>query len=366
MAEALCGPSNPLQNFQKHTSVDRTLQQDRTVLRKSPAQGFRTSSPFTGSLDAEFQAFQAPQALHASQTRLLPPPLNEATFPAQPQHAPQFVAPSQQNLPSWASDFQRLNIASPAPPASSFQSRASGRFNNAPDSWHQDFKAQNDVLSQHRLQASSPSFGTTWQPPFQSQLYMGDMINYAPPMQQQQQPDQVAEQHLGFDETAFERAFDAAKASVEESESKGKGKERASDNVEPKFNMSFACTDPGDVIGEYDFDQHASMLGLDTQRAEVMEQKPGPPLAREDLGVHSDLPPEELPRIGSDTIPAQNDLSPEAESDELSRTAGQLLDSLKDEQSPKFQQSSFLGLMRQLRDKEVRIEGDKMVSVSTS
>jgi hypothetical protein len=38
MADALCGPSNALQNFQKHTSVDRTLQQDRLVGRHSPAQ----------------------------------------------------------------------------------------------------------------------------------------------------------------------------------------------------------------------------------------------------------------------------------------------------------------------------------------
>lgn len=38
MADALCGPSTALQNFQKHTSVDRTLQQDRLVGRHSPAQ----------------------------------------------------------------------------------------------------------------------------------------------------------------------------------------------------------------------------------------------------------------------------------------------------------------------------------------
>lgn len=38
MADALCGPSNALQNFQKQTSVDRTLQQDRLVGRHSPAQ----------------------------------------------------------------------------------------------------------------------------------------------------------------------------------------------------------------------------------------------------------------------------------------------------------------------------------------
>lgn len=38
MADALCGPSNALQNFQKHTSVDRTLQQDRLTSRQSPVQ----------------------------------------------------------------------------------------------------------------------------------------------------------------------------------------------------------------------------------------------------------------------------------------------------------------------------------------
>jgi hypothetical protein len=38
MADALCGPSNALQSFQKHTTVDRTLQQDRLVGRHSSSQ----------------------------------------------------------------------------------------------------------------------------------------------------------------------------------------------------------------------------------------------------------------------------------------------------------------------------------------
>jgi hypothetical protein len=38
MTEALCGPSNPLQNFRKHTAVDRTLQQDRVAQRASTSQ----------------------------------------------------------------------------------------------------------------------------------------------------------------------------------------------------------------------------------------------------------------------------------------------------------------------------------------
>ena len=45
----------------------------------------------------------------------------------------------------------------------------------------------------------------------------------------------------------------------------------------------------------------------------------------------------------------------------LARTAGQLLNSVRDDQSQKFQESNFLALMRQLRDREVRVEGDKIV-----
>jgi peroxin-5 len=47
--------------------------------------------------------------------------------------------------------------------------------------------------------------------------------------------------------------------------------------------------------------------------------------------------------------------------DELARAAGSLIQAVQNEQNPKFQNSAFLGLMRQLRDGEVTVEGDKMV-----
>lgn len=49
------------------------------------------------------------------------------------------------------------------------------------------------------------------------------------------------------------------------------------------------------------------------------------------------------------------------EADELARTAGLLLEHVKHEQDPKFQKSAFLGLMKQLRDGEVIVDGNKMV-----
>lgn len=57
------------------------------------------------------------------------------------------------------------------------------------------------------------------------------------------------------------------------------------------------------------------------------------------------------------------------DSDELSRAAGALIEAVRTEENPKFANSAFLGLMKQLRDKEVVIEGDQMVpndGVSTS
>ncbi|KAG6837504.1 hypothetical protein H0H93_008429 [Arthromyces matolae] len=49
------------------------------------------------------------------------------------------------------------------------------------------------------------------------------------------------------------------------------------------------------------------------------------------------------------------------DSDDLARTAGMLLDNVKNEQNPKFQNSQFLNLMRQLRDRDIIVEGNQMV-----
>ena len=47
--------------------------------------------------------------------------------------------------------------------------------------------------------------------------------------------------------------------------------------------------------------------------------------------------------------------------DELARTAAVLLENVKDETNPKFQNSQFLGLMKQLRDGQMVVEGNQMV-----
>ncbi|KAG6867862.1 hypothetical protein C0993_010088 [Termitomyces sp. T159_Od127] len=49
------------------------------------------------------------------------------------------------------------------------------------------------------------------------------------------------------------------------------------------------------------------------------------------------------------------------DNDDLARTAGLLLENVRNEQNPKFQNSQFLNLMRKLRDRDIIVEGNQMV-----
>ena len=53
------------------------------------------------------------------------------------------------------------------------------------------------------------------------------------------------------------------------------------------------------------------------------------------------------------------------EQDSLARTAGQLVEALREEQNPKFKNSEFMGLMRSLADKTSVVEGSDIVSASS-
>jgi hypothetical protein len=133
----------------------------------------------------------------------------------------------------------------------------------------------------------------------------------APPQQQQMQP---AAQADAFDEEAFARAFDQAAES-----------ELAAQLSE------------GAALSQEIQDSSHEHLG-------------------QDLGE----------RIGADAVHHPDDadyqpMTPQQENDDLAKTAGQLLNSVKDNHSEKFQNSVFLQLMRQLRDKEVVVEGDKIL-----
>ncbi|KAF2151960.1 hypothetical protein K461DRAFT_279484 [Myriangium duriaei CBS 260.36] len=205
MADAYCGPSNALQNFQKHSSVDRTLQQDRLTSRRSPLENFRSADPNARVLDPEFEAFQASQ----------PSPLPFAEPTGLPFHQslnqrgkqPAFGgAPAAVN---WAADFQRLNI-SPVPQQQQ-HTPPSSQFRNSPA----------PQLSQSNTGFSQLQYAPVTQPMrFQGQYggYGGfgmsgqGMMQRDMPMQEARAPMAAPE----FDDEAFARAFDAAAASMED------------------------------------------------------------------------------------------------------------------------------------------------------
>lgn len=332
MAESMCGPSNALQNFQKHSGVDRTLQQDRLVSRQSPAQvrsviicqtlaanipqGFRSSpGPNAGLLDPEFEAFQAgnlplnPSFQHNGFSHAHPPP--------QSFHQ---AGPS-----AWASDFQRMNISSPLPQfqQQSFVPQAQQRHDTG--GWHQDFARQQSQTGEQSMEQTTSHTPLPFQ--YAGGMNIGSRFigGLATPLseassQQQKQPVEV------FDDEAFARAFDEA-----------------------------AQTEQMDVNQNTNQEQR-SETGQDVMLDETAERF----MSEEaDQGVLFDQE-----RIGADAIhdPYSAEGREEQEDpDALSRTAGKLLNSVQHNQSSKFQNSQFLNLMRQFRDKQAVVEGDKVV-----
>jgi hypothetical protein len=330
MSDAACGPSNSLQQFKQQTQVDRTLQQDRLTGRQHPAQGFRSIDPNAGLLDPEFEAFQAG----------LPPPDFQSYQPhhqGPPPFQQAFPEPSQG--PSWAGDFQRMSIASP-PPMQQHQHYVGPSTSN----WAQDFRS-NVAQSAPRAQNSSPS-------PFAFQqrarygMGGGFQSNFAQPAYapavQSKGKEAVTEQ---FDEAAFERAFDMAKedmmvdettTSVFESASVQQRDEAASLVKESQMSQESHQLNQNDLLDN----QHDLHQGLDIGLDMNSQYFPDETLAQEQK---------------------DSDQNTRDDDDALAATAQELLEKVEHNQTDKFRNSQFLGLMRKLRDREVKVEGDKMV-----
>ena len=271
-------------------------------------QGFRSAGPSAGNFDPEFAAFQAgqlPQQFEGQQ--LTPGGFHAHQRMNQKQAQP---GPSQ-----WGNDFQNMHISTQP----MHQQHQGIPQQDGGAAWHQEFQQAQGMgvanaqmyghstpverLAGIQAQPFGMGMGGAYQSPMMKMRSQG-MYNTPPPMQQEQKQSQTAVE--AFDEEAFARAFDQG-AAAELSES-------------------------AQLSQEIQDDAPDSHQGLDE-------------------------------RIGADAIHHPDEgnyepMTPAQESDDLARTAGQLLNSVKDNDSDKFQNSVFLQLMRQLRDKEVVVEGD--------
>ncbi|KAA8649215.1 hypothetical protein EYZ11_003759 [Aspergillus tanneri] len=310
MSDSLCGPSNALQNLQKHASADRTLQQDRLVSRQPSSQGFRSQSLNQGILDHEFAAFE-------SNTVDTPVPnLQHAAIPFSARSSHHAIRSFAENQ-NWATDFQRLQISGPSHTIYQHRGPLAASASAVPQQgWQNEFlkqQQQPDPTPQWHQQGLHPAFAS-------SHSFHAASVNAHPIAQEATSNQQPATQV--FDESAFEAAFEQAKADM----------------------MSQDIGSTQDTIEE----SSDNTIQLDTSAV----AEPG-----------------ETIRIGSDTIPQTNKSDTQAHNnnaDELARTAGHLLQSVSHDQSQKFKESNFLALMRRIRDREVHVEGDEFREVSTS
>ena len=301
---------------------------------------------------------------------------------------PESFVPSldQQPLPAWASDFQKLNIndvgSSPLP-SSSFRHEAPLQRTVQGD-WHQEWQAKQAQKGQGgsggvRLptslaQAQSTFRGMGWQqhPHLGSRFGVPVPGTQLSPIAQQKQAEQNGE--TMFNEEAFERAFEAA--TLEVSKSEAEFVRQAPQNGHATVDVSSHSK----VSNTTDFDFDAFLRNRDEEAMEDFNVHDPLHNAHQnllddfdfdsflsgyppDFGLHDKLS-SKTARMDHQPEQQRGNLSSNQDADELSRTAGELLEKVQYEQNHKFRESKFLALMRQLRDKEVRVEGDRMVDVS--
>lgn len=238
---------------------------------------------------------------------------------------------AQTGTPDWASDFQRLHIvdthARPIPPSQFREQEPLQRGSQG--GWYNEFSRQRQKTSEFSqdVHKQIPGFSRGHISLTHTNGVFDQLYTPVPPGTPQMQPDQVNK--LSIDDDALERAFDAISKELNHPEKYAQEQE-----TEHGQELSFV----DDISGK-------------SVQSPVLNGS----LLTELIG--SDKILDEFPQEGQEKQ-ARN------EADELARTAGELLDNVKHDPSQKFRESNFLSLMRQLRDREVQVEGDKIVDVS--
>ncbi|ODQ54817.1 hypothetical protein SAICODRAFT_6011 [Saitoella complicata NRRL Y-17804] len=328
---ASCGPSNPLQTLSKHQQHDTSLQRDRFNSQgpASQRQSFRSTPQIDPQLQHEAEAFMRGEPLPGPELGM-GMGMGMRGVGARPQGGGI-------GMDGWADDFQRLQVSQPKaqPLFMAVNGKGKAVMGGGRGGWGAEFLAQ-------RRQTAPP------QPA--SQAYaaqrtgMGMSMGYAGVggqlyhEQVQQQPTMNQQEQVKHDQ-ALDQAFAEAEKHAFESI-----------NVEQ------------DTIEIQKWDQQGLVEMYRDKMDEVLREKGA---GADPLEVYhhteSDMLNTFAPEPELETAAEQQTDKPVNHNDALAATAGSLLESLKDETDEKFQQSSFMQLMRKLRDGEVHVEGDKMV-----
>lgn len=272
-------------------------------------------------LDAEFEAFQSGHSLENG-----PLAAEAFLFDRAAKSFPPELA--QTGPPDWASDFQRFHIVDThAQPIPQSQFREQDPLElGLQGGWHDEFSRQQNSEFNRDAPQQTSAIRRGYIPPTNTYRANDQIYSPGPLGPLQRQP--VKSTRISFDDVAIERAFRQMSKELNYSEKYAQGQETEHEQEASLVN---------DIPGE-------SVQAPELKAALLTE------------------------RIGSDKIleipKEEREKQARNEADELARTAGELLDNVKHDQSQKFRESNFLSLMRQLRDREVQVEGDKIVEVS--
>jgi hypothetical protein len=284
--------------------------------------GFRSSKfPESSVLEAEFEAFQAAPAFAGEFS-------GYEALESETARNPLIRDLPEPNLPSWALDFQALQVNEfQTSPLSSSEFREQAPLHLT---FHKGRHPQFARQGSPALVAQESHRQTQVRAPVRRINEIDyNIINHSynstptPGLHNIQSGHQMEEL---FDDDALRQAFDAAEQSIDELAE----------------------------VPQQGFQLHAQDAVTD-QDPEILTNG----LASR-LSLGNVLGSE---RILENTSKAEHVARDE---NELARTAGELLDKFKYEKNPKFENSSFLTLMRQLRDREVHVEGDRLVDVSSA
>ena len=224
--------------------------------------------------------------------------------------------------------------------------------------WHQDFArqfgAEQRVMAQTTQMGENSTYGySPWNGDMGMSMGMGMGMRpqFAGGMVGHQAEGSMAQHHQAeeaFDEEAFERAFDEAANAEQTNEARELEQNPGWMNVSSGFEDAEIAQ-----AGKLEME-----LGQDIMLEESAERL---------MSSEQQIPNQA--RLGADLIHdpmSESKEHPQHEDpDALARTAGQLLDSVRNNQSAKFQNSEFLELMRQLRDREVMVKGDNIVETNS-
>ncbi len=267
-------------------------------------QGFRSSfgaSP--GILDDEFAAFQSGHIFANG---------FHGSHGAGHSVTPELGRPG---IPNWASEFQNLHLNS-APPEhlSQYQFREQAA---SPHGSNGD--RQTPGMIEHKIPQRISGVG--YPLAIDANRRSGFPQRYAPLSLEVRHLQPNRQDKDLIDDGALERAFEAVDEELKLSE----------EHVR-------AAT-----VGK----QGAGSINYEAENLVLPSNRNGA-LLNEDMGVFKE----------------ERELSAIDEADELARTAGELLDKVASSRNSKFRKSNFFSLMRQLRDREVQVEGDRIVDVS--